>query len=152
MLSVKYVFLNWQETNGRIVILKTVLKSDLWPGSEKCGSNPKFEDNNLKPGHYRVPKLPPFSVKYICPISRKTNHPIMIPKIVLKSMLWRGSESARYFCIFKLLCFSLHPTMDRLLSEPSRTQQTFSRLSLLRLLSDKAFQAGQWTIITFQRL
>ena len=29
MLSVKYVFLIWQETNGGIVILKTVLKSDL---------------------------------------------------------------------------------------------------------------------------
>ena len=102
LLSVKYVFLISQETNGRIVILKTVLKSDLWPGSEKCGSNPKFEDNNLKPGHYRVPKLPPLSVKYICPISRETNHPITIPKIVLKSVLWRGSESAQYFCIFQL--------------------------------------------------
>ena len=34
----------------------------------------------------------------------------MIQKIVLKSVLWRGSESARYFCIFQLLCFSLHPT------------------------------------------
>ena len=35
----------------------------------------------------------------------------MIPKIVLKSVLWRGSESARYFCIFQLLCFSLHPSL-----------------------------------------
>ena len=34
----------------------------------------------------------------------------MIPKIVLKSVLWRGSETARYFYIFQLLCFSLHPT------------------------------------------
>ena len=110
MLSVKYVFLIWQETNGGIVILKTVLKSDVWPGSEKCGFNPKLEDNDLKLGCYRVPKLPPLSVKHICPISHKTNPPIMIPKIVLKSVLWRCSESAQYFCIFQLLCFSLHPT------------------------------------------
>ena len=34
----------------------------------------------------------------------------MIPKTVLKSVLWRGSESARYYCIFQLLCFSLHPS------------------------------------------
>ena len=109
MLSVKYVFLIWQETNGGIVILKTVLKSDLWPGSEKCGFNPKLEDNDLKSGCYRVPKLPPLSVNYVCPISHKTNHPIRIPKIVLKSVLWRGSESALNCCIFQLLCFSLHP-------------------------------------------
>ena len=87
MLSVKYVFLIWQETNGGIVILKTVLKSDVRLGSEKCGFNPKLEDNNLKSGCYRVPKLPPLSVNYVCPISHKTNHPIMIPKIVLKSVL-----------------------------------------------------------------
>ena len=62
-------------------------------------------------GCYRVPKLPPLSVNYVCPISHETNHPIMIPKIVLKSVLWRGSESARYFCIFQLLCFSLHPNV-----------------------------------------
>ena len=110
MLSVKYVFHIWQETNGWIVILKTVLKSDLWPGSEKCGFNPKLEDNDLKSGCYRVPKLPPLSVNYVCPISHETKHPIMITKIVLKSVLWRGSESARYFCIFQFLCFSLHPT------------------------------------------
>ena len=114
MLSVKYVFHIWQETNGWIVILKTVLKSDLWPGSEKCGFNPKLEDNDLKSGCYRVPKLPPLSVNYVCPISHETNHPIMIPKIVLKSVLWRGSESAWYFCIFPLLCSSLHPTKESL--------------------------------------
>ena len=77
MLSVKYVFLIWQETNGGIVILKTVLKSDLWPGSEKCGLNPKLEDNDLKSGCYRVPKLPPLSVNYVCPISQEdesSNH------------------------------------------------------------------------------
>ena len=112
MLSVKYVFLIWQETNGGIVILKTVLKSDLWPGSEKYWFNPKFEDNDLKSGRYRVPILPLLSVKHVCPISQETNHPIMIPKIVLKSVLWRGSESARYFCIFQLLCFSLHPSVQ----------------------------------------
>ena len=114
MLSVKYVFHIWQETNGGIVILKTVLKSDLWPGSEKCGFNPKFEDNDLKLGCYRVPKLPPLSVNYVCPISHETKRPIMITKIVLKSVLWRGSESARYFCIFQFLCFSLHPNLQGL--------------------------------------
>ena len=91
------------------MIAKIVLKSDLWPGSEKCGFNPKFEDNDLESGCYRVSKLPPLSVKYVCPISHETKHPIMITKIVLKSVLWRGSESARYFCIFQFLCFSLHP-------------------------------------------
>ena len=87
---------------------------DLWPGSEKCGFNPKFEDNGLKSGCYRISKLPPLSVKYVCPISQKTNHPIMIPKIVLKSVLWRGSESALTCCIFQLLCFSLHPNAQEL--------------------------------------
>ena len=77
------------------------------------GFNPKFEDNDLKSGCYRVPKLPPLSVNYVCPISHKTNHPIMIPKIVLKSVLWRGSESALTFWIFQLLCFSLHPSVYR---------------------------------------
>ena len=91
------------------MISKIVLKSDVWPGSEKCGFNPKFEDNGLKSGCYRISKLPPLSVNYVCPISQKTNHPIMIPKIVLKSVLWRGSESARYFCIFQLLCFLTPP-------------------------------------------
>ena len=38
------------------------------------------------------------------------NNPIMISKIVLKSVLWRGSESIPSLCIFHLLCFSLHPT------------------------------------------
>ena len=110
-LSVKYIFVFSQEKNGRIMISKIVLKSDVWPGSEKCGFNPKFEDNDLKSGCYRISKLPPLSVKYVCPISQKTNHPIMIPKIVLKSVLWRGSESALTCCIFQLLCFSLHPNM-----------------------------------------
>ena len=64
----------------------------------------------MKSGRYRVPKLPPLSVKYVCSISRETNHPIIKPKIVLKSVLWRGSESAQYFCIFQLLGFSLHPS------------------------------------------
>ena len=91
------------------MISKIVLKSDVWPGSEKCGFNPKFEDNGLKSGCYRISKLPPLSVNYVCPISQETNHPIMIPKIVLKSVLWRGSESALTCCIFQLLCFSLHP-------------------------------------------
>ena len=94
------------------MISKIVLKSDVWPGSEKCGFNPKFEDNDLKSGCYRVPKLPPLSVNYVCPISQETNHPIMIPKIVLKSVLWRGSESALNCCIFQLLCFSLHPNVQ----------------------------------------
>ena len=47
----------------------------------------KFEDNDLKLGCYRISKLSALSVKYVCPISHKTNHPIMIPKIVLKSVL-----------------------------------------------------------------
>ena len=34
-------------------------------------------------------------------------YPIMISKIVLKSVLWRGSESTSTFCIFQLLC-NLH--------------------------------------------
>ena len=106
------------------MFLKTVLKSDLWPGSEKCGFNPKLEDNDLKSGCYRVPKLPPLSVNYVCPISHETNHPIMIPKIVLKSVLWRGSESAWYFCIFPLLCSSLHPTKHAL-AQPHIFKQPF---------------------------
>ena len=33
----------------------------------------------------------------------------MISKSVLKSVLWRSSESVLAFCIFRLLCFSLQP-------------------------------------------
>ena len=35
------------------------------PGSEKCGSSPKLYKNDLKSGRYRVPKLPPLSVKFV---------------------------------------------------------------------------------------
>ena len=91
------------------MILKIVLKSDVWPGTEKCGSSPKLYNNDLKTGRYRVPKLPPLYVKHVCSNSQKTNHPNVISKIVLKSVLWHCSRSAQYFCIFKLLCFSLHP-------------------------------------------
>ena len=110
MLSVKYIFLLLQETNGRIMISKIVLKSDVWPWSEKCWSSPKLYKNDLKSGRYRVPKLPPLSVKHVCSNSHKTNHSNIISKIVLKSVLRHCSESVQYFCIFQLLCFSLHPT------------------------------------------
>ena len=143
MLSVKYVFHIWQETNGGIVILK----SDLWPGSEKCEFNPKFEDNDLKSGCYRVPKLPPLSVNYVCPISHETNHPIMIPKIVLKSVLWRSLESAWYFCIFPLLCFSLHPIAQ----ECFLLAQTKSLISLSLagqfVLEQSSFCFAFWGVI-----
>ena len=46
----------------------------LRPGLEKHGSNPKFLDNDLKLGRYRVPKLPPVSVKHVCPNSQEKNH------------------------------------------------------------------------------
>ena len=73
---------------------------------------PKLYNNDLKSGRYRIPKLPPLSVKYVCSNSHKTNHQIMISKIVLKSVLWRDSESALNCCIFQLLCFSLHPIVQ----------------------------------------
>ena len=94
------------------MISKIVLKSDLWPESVKCGSSPKLYNQDLKSGRYRVPKLPPLSVKQVCSNSHKTNHPNIISKIVLKSVLWHCSESVQYFCIFQLLCFSLHPSVE----------------------------------------
>ena len=148
MLFVKYFFLIWQETNGGIVILKTVLKSDVWPGSEKCGFNPKLEDNDLKSGCYRVPKLPPLSVKYVCPISHETNHPIMIPKIVLKSVLWRGSESARYFCIFQLLCFSLHPNVHTMTTTIVKLLPSLARAISISELSSR-MPASVWSPHSF---
>ena len=33
--------------------------------SEKCGSSPKLYKNDLKSGCYRIPKLPPLSVKFV---------------------------------------------------------------------------------------
>ena len=48
-------------------------------------------------------------VIHVCSKSRKTNFPIIISKKFLKSVLWRGLESTPTFCIFQLLCFSLHP-------------------------------------------
>ena len=42
--------------------------------------------------------LPLYSVKYVCLISQETNGTIRNPKTVLKSVLWRGSESALTFC------------------------------------------------------
>ena len=50
----------------------------------KFGIAPK---NDLKLGRYRVPKLPPLSVKHVCSNSHKRNHANMISKIVLKSVL-----------------------------------------------------------------
>ena len=55
--------------------------------SEKYGSSLKLNDNDLKSGRYRVLKLPQLSVKHVGSNSHKTNHPIIIPKIVLKSVL-----------------------------------------------------------------
>ena len=86
-LSVKYIFMISQETNGRIMISKIGLKSDVLPGTDKCGSSPKLYNNDLKTGRYRVPKLPPLYVKHVCSNSQKTNHPNVISKIVLKSVL-----------------------------------------------------------------
>ena len=48
-------------------------------------------------------------VKHVCSKPRKTNIPIIISKNFLKSVLWRDLESTPTFCIFQLLCFSLHP-------------------------------------------
>ena len=48
-------------------------------------------------------------VIHVCSKSCKTNFPIIISKNFLKPVLWRGLESTPTFCIFQLLCFSLHP-------------------------------------------
>ena len=72
---------------------------------------PIWDPYDLKSGRAMVPNLPLLSVKYVCLISQETNHPILIPKTVLKSVLWRHSESALAFCIFQLLCFSLRPSI-----------------------------------------
>ena len=51
----------------------------------------------------------------------------MISKTVLKSVVWRDLESALAFCIFQLLCFSLHPTDDA----PNASGGTISRFQLV---------------------
>ena len=61
-------------------------------------------------GHFSLVKKDKYE-KQVCSKSRETNYPIMISKIVLKSVLRRGSESTPTFCIFQLLCFSLHPNV-----------------------------------------
>ena len=47
-------------------------------------------------------------VPHVLPISQKENGPIMISKTVLKSGLWRRSESGCGIFKLKLLVFSLH--------------------------------------------
>ena len=47
-------------------------------------------------------------VPHVLPISQEENGPIIIPKTVLKSGLWRRSESGCGIFNLKLLCFSLH--------------------------------------------
>ena len=47
----------------------------------------EFRTNDLKSARAVVPNLPPLSVKCVCLISQETNHPILIPKTVLKSVL-----------------------------------------------------------------
>ena len=68
-----------------------------------------FVDFRAYFGHFSLVKKGKYE-KHICTKSRKMNNPIMISKIVLKSVLWRGSEYIPSLCIFQLLCFSLHPT------------------------------------------
>ena len=139
LLSVKYVCLISQETNCLIVIPKSVLKSVLWRGLEFAFSFWQIAENNLKSEHDVVSNLPLLSVKYICLISQKTNTPILIPKTVLKSVLWCGSECAFFFWHFQVLCFSLRPNththMVRFvpLSHPARhgltNQETITKTS-----------------------
>ena len=49
-----------------------------------------------------------FYVPHVLPISQEESGPIMIPKTVLKSRLWRRFESGCGIFNLKLLCFSLH--------------------------------------------
>ena len=65
------------------------------------------------------PNLPLFSVRNFCQISQEDNCPIMIPKTVLKSVLWRGSEISFAFWKMQLLYFSLRPTPRTCLDLPT---------------------------------
>ena len=51
-------------------------------------------------------------VPHVLPISQKENGPIMISKTVLKSGLWRRSESGCGIFKLKLLVFSLHSIVE----------------------------------------
>ena len=52
MFAVKYVCLISHETNGLIMIPKTVLKSGLWRCSKKYGFNSNCQENYLKLGSW----------------------------------------------------------------------------------------------------
>ena len=56
----------------------------------------------------------PLSVKTVCPILQEDIYPIMISSIVLKSVLWRGPETARAFWNFKKNLNSFHPNVHSL--------------------------------------
>ena len=55
------------------------------------------ETDYMKLGRVVDPKEPPLSVKTVF---HKDIRPIMIPSIVLKSVLWRDSETDRALCNF----------------------------------------------------
>ena len=110
-MSVKHVCLISHKTCGPIWIPKTVLKSLLWRNLESALTFCKLQKKDLKSRHGDISNLPLLSVKHVCLISQKTYGPILIPKTVLKSVLWRHSEYAFFFWHFQLLCFSLCPIL-----------------------------------------
>ena len=67
-------------------------------------------------------------VPHVLPISQKENGPIMIPKTVLKSGLWRRSESGCGIFNLKLLYFSLHSIV-----QPSLTVDNIGQMTILKL-------------------
>ena len=71
-----------------------------------------FQKNRLYSRRGVISNLAPLSVKTVCPFLGKDIYPIMISSIVLKSVLWRGPETARAFCNFQKNVNSLHPNMQ----------------------------------------
>ena len=107
----------------------------LWLGSEKS----QILRQLLEIGAFRGSKTASAFYNLLCLILQEMNDSIMITKIVLKSVLWRGSESTLVFCIFQLLCFFTPPYFTLLtlfiLFTLLPALKLFTLLALLRLLT-----------------
>ena len=110
-LSVRYVCPFLGKDIYPIMISSIVLESVVWRSPETARAFCDFQKNlnSLRPTEQS--KQPLLSVRNVCPFLGEDIHPRTIPSLVMKSALWRGSESARAFCNFQKSVNSLRSTV-----------------------------------------
>ena len=82
------------------MIPSIVLKSVLWRCSESAWTFWKFQLLRFSLRPIVDPKQPLLSVRNVCPFLGKDIHPITIPSLVMKSVLWHTPETGPAFCNF----------------------------------------------------